>query len=145
MAFYFGFNPFYLAPIFAMKSIKSCLEIVILNYIKELFTDKIEEPDSLFNFYEIIFQNSKILTINFDLIMIMNFLGNRMLYSWGFTITSFIFIFINCAFFILLYNFNFIEYNENNKYSIWKFLYLIGLYILIFIGLGGSSLLSYTF
>ena len=127
-----------------MKKIKSCLEIVILNCIKELFTDKIEEPDSLFNFYEIIFQNSKILTINFDLIMIMNFLGNRMLYSWGFIITSFIFIFINCAFFILLYNFNFIEYNENNKYSIWKFLYLIGLYILIFIGLGGSSLLSHT-
>ena len=141
-SFFIGFNFVYLTPIFSMKSIKSSLEIVILNCIEEFFTDKIEEPDSLFNFYEIFFHNSKILTFNFDLIMIMNFLGNRMLYSWGFTITSLIFIVINCVFFILLYNFNFIEYNENNKYSILKFLYLIGLYILIFIGLGSSSLLA---
>jgi len=144
IVFYPCFNFFYLISIFSMKPIKSSLEIVILNCIKEIFTDKIEDPDSLFNFYEIFFQNTKILTFNFDLIMIMNFLGNRMLISWGFTITSFIFIVINYVFFILLYNFNFIEYNENNKYSILKFLYLIGLYILIFIGLGSSSLLSNT-
>ena len=39
-------------------------------------------------------------------------------------------------------NFDFLEYNENNKYGLWKFIHLLVIYLIIFIGLGGSSLLS---
>ena len=46
--------------------------------------------------------------------------------------------------FVMLYNFDFINYNENNKYSLWKFVQLLLCYIVIFIGVGGSSLLSQT-
>ena len=42
----------YLTKIFAIHPITSCLEDILMNIIKESFTHKIEEPDSLFNFYE---------------------------------------------------------------------------------------------
>ena len=72
----------------------------------------------------------------------MNWLGDRLLFSCGFIVTIIIFLGINSLFFILLYNFDFLDYNENNKYGIWKFLHLLLIYIIFFIGLGGSSLLS---
>mgnify|MGYP007102011556 CR=1 FL=1 len=143
--FIFGlifFNAIYIIPIFTMKSIQSCLETVLYNCIKEVFTHKIEEPNSLFNFYEIFFNKIDILNFNFELIMIMNWLGERILYSCGLIITMIIFIGINSLHFILLLNFDFLEYNENNKYGIWKFVHLSLIYILLFVGLGGSSLLS---
>ena len=135
-------NIIYLIPIYSLKLINSTLETVILNCIKEALTDKVEEPNSLFNFYELFFNQSNILAFNLDLFMIMNWLGDRFLQSAGFIITSIIFFIINCIFFILLYNFDFLDYNENNKYTIWKFLHLVSLYIVLFIGLGSSTLLS---
>ena len=144
--FYFililGLNFFYLLPIFAMKQIISTLEIILLNCIKEVFTDKVEDPNSLFNFYHIFFDKNNTLNLNFDLIMIMNWIGYRFLCSWGFIATVSIFTLINFGFFIALYNFNFLEFNENNKFGIFKFIELILIYLLLFIGLGGSSLLS---
>ena len=136
------FNFVYLLPIFAMKPISSTLEIIIVNCIKEIFTHRIEEPNSLFNFYEIFFNKLNTLNINFNLIMIMNWLGDRILISCGFTITTFIFIAINSLHFVLLFNFDFLDFNENNKYGFWKFMHLVLCYLLLFIGAGGSSLLS---
>ena len=135
-------NLFYLLPIFDMKQIMSTLETILLNYIYEVFTYKVEDPNSLFNFYQIFFNKLNTLNFDFDLIMIMNWLGYRFLGSCGFIPTVAIFTFINFGFFIALYNFNFLEFNENNKYDILKFIELVLIYVLSFIGLGGSSLLS---
>ena len=136
------FNIIYLFMIFLMKPIMNTLWEIILNCIKEAFTHKIDEPDSLFNFYKIYFENAKKFNFDFDLMMIMNWLGDKILESIGFIYTCFVFIGINSIYFILFLNFNFIEYNINNKYSIWKFLLLILIYLIIFVGIGGSSLLS---
>ena len=132
----------YLTAIFAMKPILSTLETIIVNCIGEIFTHRIEDPNSLFNFYEIFFDKINVLNFNFDLIMIMNWLGDRLLYSCGFIVTIIIFIGINIVHFILILNFDFLDYNENNKYGFWKFVLLLLCYILIFLGIGGSSLLS---
>ena len=135
-------NMFYLFLIFEIKPILSCLETVLINCVKEIFTHRIEDPNSLFNFYGIFFERITVLNFDFNLIMIMNWLGDRLLFSCGFIVTIIIFLGINSLFFILLYNFDFLDYNENNKYGIWKFLHLLLIYIIFFIGLGGSSLLS---
>ena len=138
------FDFIYLLPIFAMKPIMSTLEIIITNCIKEIFTYKVEDPDSLFNFYHIFFEEVNTLNLDFDLMMIMNWLGSHFLDSCGFITTTIIFMAVNFGYFVMLYNFDFINYNENNKYSLWKFVQLLLCYIVIFIGVGGSSLLSQT-
>ena len=104
-----------------------------MNCFKNVLAYKIEKPDSLFNFYEIFFDNVQILTFNFDLMMIMNWLGDSILHSCGYIITGVIFISINFLQFILIFQFDFLEYNQNNKYTIWKFLHLLSIYILIYI------------
>ena len=138
------FNFIYLLPIFAMKPVMSSLEIIILNYVKKIFTYKVENPNSLFNFYDIFYNELNALNLDFDLMMIMNWLGNTVLRSCGFIITTILFIVVNSVYFIISYNFDFIKYNENNKYTIWQFLLLLLCYIIIFIGIGSSSLLSQT-
>jgi len=140
--FVLNFNIVYLLIIFLMKPVMNTLWEIILNCIKEVFTHKIDEPDSIFNFYQIYFENAKKFNFDFDLMMIMNWLGDKILERIGFIKTCFAFIGINSIHFILFLNFNFIEYNINNKYSIWKFLHLVLCYFMIFIGIGGSSLLS---
>jgi len=135
-------NFLYLMPIFTLKTIKKSLEIIIVNCIKEISSEKIEEPNSLFNFYEIFFEQVNTLSFNFDLFMTMSWFGDRLLQSCGFIMSCIFFIIINCSHFILLFNFDFLEFTENNKYTIWKFLHLISIYVLLFIGIGGSSLLS---
>ena len=136
------FTYLYLTAIFMMKPITTCLETILTNIIKEAFTHKIEDPDSLFNFYEMFFNRINILNFDFNLLMIMNWLGDNILFSLWFYGTIIIFIIANTIFFILLLNFDFRDYNENNKYGIWKFVHLLFIYIVIFVGLGGSSLLS---
>ena len=138
----FLFNFFYLLSIFAMKPILTSLEIIMTNCVKEVFTYKIEEPDSLFNFYDIFFDKVNTLNLDFDIMMIMNWLGDKTLDSCGFVPSIIIFIIINLGYFFALFNFDFLKYNENNKYSAWKFIQLLILYIIIFIGVGSSSLLS---
>ena len=48
----FLFNFIYLLPIFAMKPIIGTLETIIYNSIAEVLTYKVEDPNSLFNYYE---------------------------------------------------------------------------------------------
>ena len=75
------FTYLYLTAIFMMKPITTCLETILTNIIKEAFTHKIEDPDSLFNFYEMFFNRINILNFDFNLLMIMNWLGDNILYS----------------------------------------------------------------
>ena len=138
----FLFNFFYLLSIFAVKPILTSLEIIMMNCVKEIFTYKVEEPDSLFNFYDIFFDKVNTLNLDFDIMMIMNWLGDKILDSCGFVPSIIIFIIINIGYFFAMFNFDFMKYNENNKYSAGKFVQLLILYLTIFIGVGSSSLLS---
>ena len=138
----FLFNFIYLLPIFAMKPIIGTLETIIYNSIAEVLTYKVEDPNSLFNYYEIFFDKINTLNLSFDLMMIMNWFGDRLLDCCRFIPTCIFFMIINFGYFVMLFNFDFLEYTENNKYSIWKFLHLIACYLILFIGMGGSSLLS---
>ena len=137
----FFFDLIYLLPIFAMKPMLSALQGILINCVKEAFTHKIEEPNSLFNFYELFFNNIKNLHFDFALIMLMNWLGDNLINSCK--IYGVIpFWFINGGFFSLIYFFNFLEYNENNKYNFGKFSLLAFGWVLLFLGLGGSSMIS---
>ena len=136
------FNISFLSPIFTMKTIISTYEEIIFNCVKKVLTPKVKNPDELFNFYRIYLEKSKKLYLDFDLMMIMNWLGDKILESFGFISSSFIFIVINSINYILLSNFNFVDYNRSNKYSFIKFLQLAFIYIMLFIGLGSFSLLS---
>ena len=125
-----------------MKPIIGTLETIIYNSVAEVLTYKVEDPNSLFNYYEIFFDKINTLNLSFDLMMIMNWFGDRLLDCCRFIPTCIFFMIINFGYFVMLFNFDFLEYTENNKYSIWKFLQLIACYLILFIGMGGSSLLS---
>lgn len=81
---------------------------------------------------------------DFNLMLFMAFLGDALLKARGLTCTLIIFcVLINSVAFILLYVFDFKGYDkEYNSFSILKILYLILCYILLFVGLGSSALLS---
>ena len=128
--------------IFISKNILDNLWIVIENSLVNIFKPKIEEPDSLFNYYSIFFQDLAIPSFNFDLMMIMNFFGDICLQSCGFRKTSISFFFINVISFIFIYIFNFTKYNEVGKYNLGQIICLILVYSLLYIGVGSSSLLS---
>ena len=128
--------------IFISKNILDNLWIIIENSLVNIFEPKIEEPDSLFNYYSIFFKNSIIPSFNFDLMMIMNFLGDICLQSCGFRQTSISFFIINLISFLFIYIFNFIKYKEVGKYSLGQIICLILIYALFYIGVGSSSLLS---
>ena len=136
------FNFVYLLPIFSLKAIISTLETIMYNCIKKFFTTKIEKPDELFNFYDIFFDRVNTLSLDFDLMMIMNWLGHRTLNSCGFMFSIILFFIINFGYFIMMYNFDFLKYNEYNKYNFLKIIQLLLCYLVIFIGAGSSSLLS---
>lgn len=96
-----------------------------------------------YNFYNLYYKSSLDKSINFDLMMIMDFIGCIFLKSLGFRITSLIFLLLNSISFFLIYNFKFDSFDhETSKYSLSKIFYLILCYILLFIGVGASSLLS---
>ena len=111
---------------------------------KEHDTFSIEEFNDTYNFYDRLMTRTLNETFDFNLMMLMSFLGEALLKAKGLTFTILIFgIAVNGISFFLLYNFNFKEYdNENNTYTILQILHLIGCYILLFIGVGASALLS---
>lgn len=132
---------FNLLSILVLKKIMNNLWIVLENCFSNIFTPKIEFPDLLFNFYKIYLDDSKIPYLDFNLMMIMNFLGDTIYNICGFGKSALIYFIINILSFICLYNFSFNEFNEAGKYNFGKFIYLLFIYFLFFIGLGSFSLL----
>ena len=140
--FLFLFYCFNVISIFISKNILDNLWIVIENSLLNIFAPKIEDSDSLYNYYSIFFKNAVTPSFNFDLMMIMNFLGDIILQSCGFRKTSILFFIINLISFTFIFIFNFIKYNEVGKYNLSQIICLILIYALLFIGVGSSSLLS---
>ena len=131
----------------------STLFEVIVNtvpfFIKSLRNDpqspfSIDDFNEKYNFYDKLMTRTLNEPFDFNLMLFMAFLGNALLKAKGLTFTLGIFcILINGAAFVLLYVFDFKDYDsEYNSFTLLKILYLIFCYILLFIGVGSSALLS---
>ena len=99
--------------------------------------------NNTYNFYKTLYDQTYDRTVNFDLIMMMNFIGFMTLKSCGFSVSTVIFLIINILALLMTYNFDFDSYDDKTKkFSFFKILYLLGCFILLYIGVGASTLLS---
>lgn len=105
------------------------------------------------NFYKELYEDSINQSIDFDVMFFMNFLGDMLLKSRGFVFSSTVFLVINWLCFLWIYNFTFkdnieeeLEYTEQKKevetYTLFNILYILGFFLLLFVGVGGSTMLS---
>ena len=124
-----------LAPIFAMITIKDTLWGVIQNYFINFF----RKEKKFENFYILLIKNLGTLNFDFNLMMIMNFLGDKCYKSLGFLKSSLLFYFIDLLFFLTFFNF---QGGIDGDFSFLQILQLLLSYSFLFIGLGSSSLLS---
>jgi len=149
---YYIIAPFFaitnLIGIFEIKSIIDALFKVLKNsniyFFKKYFLSKeitlnFKED---YNFYNILLTQSINISPDFNLIMIMDFLGCILLKSYGFRISSIIFLIINTISLFLIYFIDFNDYDEENLYSFNKIIYIFICFLLLFIGVGSSALLS---
>ena len=96
-----------------------------------------------YNFYDFLFQKSLNYPIDFNLVCIMNFLGNIVYDSLGFSCTSFIFLILNAVVLVAIFSMDFINRDsEINHYSFFKILYLFLLFVVMFFSVGSSSILA---
>ena len=82
-------------------------------------------------------------SFDFNLMMLMAFLGDILLKSRGFRVSVSVFAVFNIISMFLILNFSFDDYNHDyNTYSLFQFIYLLICWILLFVGVGASALLS---
>ena len=147
------FSMINLIAIFQSIYIMSTLSEIILNtipyFIKSLRNApqpqfSIEDFNENYNFYDILMTRTLNEPFDFNLMLFMAFLGDALLKAKGLTFTLGIFcLLINGIAFILLYVFDFKDYDkEYNSFAFFDILYLIFCYVLLFIGVGSSALLS---
>ena len=131
-----------LIGIFQMLSVMNFLYDAIKNSILSFFIKDEEEDKAFYNFYGFYIKGSLDEGIDFDLMETMGFLGTILLNYSGFTATSIFCLVINCVSLFLILNF----YNQYNpaleKYNFFQILYLCICYVLLFVGVGSSALLS---
>ena len=125
-----------------MNVLMTLLKNLISEYYKTYFNIKNTEHKEL-NFYKLFYKSSSSEVFEFNLTMIMDFLGIIVLKSRGFRIASLIFMIINIVSLFLISIFDFSSFDfEERKTSILQILYLLLCYILLFVGVGSSALLS---
>ena len=96
-----------------------------------------------YEFYEMLNNDVKKETFDFNLMMFMAFLGDALLMSRGFRISISVFGAVNIGAIFLIMNFTFERYDRvDNTYTIFKMIYLLLTWLLLFIGVGASALLS---
>lgn len=96
-----------------------------------------------YNYYYMFFDDARKDSFDFNLMFFTAFLGDLLLQSRGFRVSTFIFALINISAIFLIISFSFTDYDfNNNTYSFFRMLYLILSYILLLIGAGASALLS---
>ena len=124
-----------------MKIISNVVKQSVLCYIK---IDKCIDKDvELYKFFDYFFFESLNESVDYNLMMIFGFLGNILLGAIGFIISSIIFLLINVGSLFMIYCFDFDDYNKDtNKYNFFQLLYLLGIFVLLLVGVGGSALLS---
>ena len=151
------FSIFNLMGVFQIISIMKVVSLIFKNVIKFFyqyhFTDKTDEfiYDKQINFKKIFYKNSYNAIVDFNLVMISGFIGTLILKSTGFYITSIIFLVINSIGIVIIFSSDFLNNEkvfENEKgeiipnFTIAQVLILLFCLIILFIGAGGSALLS---
>ena len=131
-----------------MKALNRVFYYLLKYYFKYRFTNFTEEEyqnlyDKDINFYKIFFENSQDKQlIDFNLIFFTSILGNLLLKTRGFRVSSSIFLLTNCISLVLLLNYKFDEKLKNVDYSFLSILYIGGSWLLLFLGVGASAILS---
>jgi len=139
-----------LIGIFTIISIMNCCFTLLVNSVKSYFGFGGEY--NLY-FYKEFYDQSMSESIDFNVMFFMSFLGDFLLKFSGFVSASFIFLLINFGSFFMIDSFNFInniesenkegeEHKVIEKYNIFNIVYILIFYLLLFVGVGGSSMLS---
>ena len=128
---------------YQMLSFMNIFYDAIKNYVICYFGWEAEDEEyEFYNFYSYYFSESVNEGIDFDLMEAMGFLGTLLLNFSGFTATSIFCLIINGMATFLIFTF-FNRYSESKeRYSATQLIYLFLCYILLFIGVGASALLS---
>ena len=115
----------------------------LMNKSSEIEKMSLKDYMNQYEYYEMFYKDVKKETFDFNLMMFMAFLGDALLISRGFRISISVFSAINIGAIFLIFNFKFEDYNrDNNTYSIFGMVYLLLTWLLLFIGVGASALLS---
>ena len=141
-------------PLFIIINLIGIFQIIsVMNAIGEVIKRSIVcylgwddgEEESYYefkNFYGFYFKSSIEEGIDYDLIETMSFLGTIFIKFYGFSVSSGFFMLINIIALFLIMNF-FDEYTDVfERYTLLNIIYLIICYILLFVGVGSSALLS---
>ena len=143
----------FLIGIFQLKSINDAL----FNFLKESGIKFYEcsfhsncnitinnNETNIYDLYEYIYSYSMNETINFNLMMVTGLIGNVFLKCVNFKVSSFILCLPGIASIILLLNINYkFEKEGIFDYDIVKLVEFIGIYLLLWVGLGASALLPH--
>ena len=146
------FGIVFLIGIFQIISVKKSLENLLIEsskqYYKCTFYDKCNitlnnNTYYIYDFYDYYYNSTMDETIDFKLMMITGFIGELLLKSRGFRISSGLLSIpiFGSLIWLCAFNFNF-EEEYVFDYGFLKLLNLAFIYILILIGIGGSALLS---
>ena len=133
-----------------MKIIFEVIKKAVYNYFISITKDAKEiEKYSInlfrenYEFYHMLDNDTKKESFDFNLMMLMAFLGDILLKSRGFRVSVSVFAVLNIISIFLILNFSFGDYNhEYNTYSLFQFIYLLICWLLLFVGVGASALLS---
>ena len=133
-----------------MKILLQVLENSLLSLYKswtlnaeEISKFSINDFNNKYNYYFMFFDDARKDSFDFNLMLFTAFLGDIVLQSRGFRVSTFIFALINIGAIFLVMSFSFFDYNiKDNTFSFFKLLYLILGYLLLLVGAGASALLS---
>ena len=140
-----------LIGIFAIISVMNCCFALLKNSFKSFLGFGGEYQ---LNFYKEFYKQCKNESIDFNVMFIMSFLGNIVFKSSGFVIASIIFLVINFGAFFMIDSFDFKdnielenlpegeEQPEIKIYNLFNIVYILIFYAVLFVGVGGSSMLS---
>ena len=117
--------------------------IALMNEEEKITKFSINNFNEQYNFFNLFLEDTKMETFDFNLMLLSAFLGDILLKSRGFRISISVFAFLNFISIFLLLNFPFHDYEvPYNDYKTFQMLFLILSWLLLFIGVGASALLS---
>ena len=139
-----------LIGIFSIISVMNCCFNLFINSVKSYLGFGGEY--NLY-FYKEFYDQSMSEAIDFNVMFFMGFIGDFLLKATGFIYSSFLFLFINFSSFFMIDSFEFknnikSENEESEEtpsietYNFFNIIYILIFYLLLFIGVGGSAMLS---
>ena len=149
------FNIFYLIAVLQFLNMTSTLYKVFNNSFwtnwyssekdpEEIKKFSIEDFNRNYNFFNMLFEDTRKNIFNFNFIKVTAFIGTYLLQKFGFRISSLILcVTILIPTLLIIFVFPFLDYyNFNNTYPNLYILFLIVLELLLLVGAGGSAMLA---